>query len=183
MADGSEVAKQFGVTIRQVTQLVKEEVITAEKVKGVYKYDLAAVTRQYIAYLSKKAYGREKDASVAERERDKLDAEIALKRAKAKMAELELKELEGKMHSAEDVEAMTTDIVMALRSMLLAIPGKTAVDMVEVKTATEAYDRIQKEIYSVLDYMSNYKYDPKEYQKRVRERQGWTGEKRDDEEE
>ncbi|MBQ2361997.1 MAG: hypothetical protein II287_00115, partial [Bacteroidaceae bacterium] len=45
------------------------------------------------------------------------------------------KELEGKMHRSEDVEAVMTDLVYTIRSMLMALPGRLAVDVVSTKTA------------------------------------------------
>ena len=93
--------------------------------------------------------------------------------AKAEMAELELKELKGDLHRASDVEAITTDHVMFVRSMLMALPGKLAVDMVAIQTAPEAAERIKQEVYTILQQLSDYRYDPDEYKRRVRERQGW----------
>jgi len=97
------------------------------------------------------------------------------------MAELELMELEGKMHRSEDVEAMTTDLILNIRSMLLALPGLLAVDLAEISNPAEVSERIKEAVYDILEELSNYKYDPKEYQKRVRERQGWENEQEDEE--
>ena len=41
---------------------------------------------------------------------------------------------EGTMHRAEDVEAMTTDLVFSIRSALMAMPGRLAVDTAELET-------------------------------------------------
>ena len=89
------------------------------------------------------------------------------------MAELELKELKGELHRASDVEAITTDHVLYMRSMLTAMPGKLAVDMANIQTAPEAAERIKQEVYYILNNLSSYRYDPDEYKRRVRERQGW----------
>ena len=58
-----------------------------------------------IKYLSDKANGREKKEATAKLEEDKLRAEAEIKQAKAQQAKMELKELQGKLHRAEDVEA------------------------------------------------------------------------------
>ena len=113
----------------------------------------------------------------------KAQIEVTIKKSKAEAAKLELKELQGKMHRAEDVEAITTDHVLYFRSMLTAIPGKLAVDCANCKTAAEAAERIQQEVYYILDELSNYRYDPDEYKKRVRERQGWESEQRENDDE
>jgi len=173
LVDSSTVAKLFNLTTRRVLQLVQENIITAVRIKGDYKYDLPAVTQQYIKHLQDKASGRDMRSKFVELDGQKLDAEINYKRSRARMAELELKELEGRMHRAEDVEALMTDHVLAVRSALLALPGRLAVDLAEIKTAAEAAERVKREVYSILEELANYQYDPAEYRRRVRERQGW----------
>lgn len=165
------VASLFNLSERRVQQLAKEGVIDGRKVDGVYQFDLLPTVRKYIAYLSDKANGR--DQKNRKTEEEKLAAEADLKRAKADMAELQLKELRGQMHRSEDVEAITTDLVYTIRSMIIALPGRLAVDVAAVDTAPEASEIIRRECYQVLEELSNYKYDPEEYAKRVREREGW----------
>lgn len=165
------IAKIFGVSTRRVEQLKTEGIIKGQGKPT--KYDLLPTIQAYIRYLSDKANGREKKQTDAELETQKLEAESRYKKAKADMAELELKELKGELHRASDVEAITTDHVMFLRSMLMALPGKVAMDMAAIQTAPEAAERMKQEVYSILDRLSEYRYDPGEYKKRVRERQGW----------
>ncbi len=165
------IAKIFGVSTRRVEQLKTEGVIKGQGKPT--KYDLLPTIQAYIKYLSDKANGREKKETDAQLETEKLTAEKRIKMAKAEMAELELKEMRGELHRASDVEAITTDHVLYLRSMLMALPGKLAVDVAAINSASECADRIKREIYAVLDSLANYRYDPDEYKKRVRERQGW----------
>ncbi|MBR1630239.1 MAG: hypothetical protein IJ680_00110 [Paludibacteraceae bacterium] len=165
------MASLFNLSERRVQQLAKEGVIEGRKVDGVYQFDLLPTVRKYITYLSDKANGR--DQKNRKTEEEKLAAEADLKRAKADMAELQLKELRGQMHRSEDVEAITTDLVYTIRSMIIALPGRLAVDVAAVDTAPEASEIIRRECYQVLEELSNYKYDPEEYAKRVREREGW----------
>lgn len=106
-------------------------------------------------------------------ETDKLQAEVDIKSAKARVAELQLAELEGTMHRAEDVEAITTDLVFNIRSMLMAMPGRLAVDTAELASPAETSARIQEEVNEILLSLSQYHYDPEEYKKRVKDRQGW----------
>lgn len=169
---GSQViAKIFSVSTRRVEQLKTEGIIQGKGKPT--KYDLLPTIQAYIKYLSDKANGREKKETTAQIEADKLNAEKRIKEAKAEMAELELKELKGDLHRASDVEAITTDHVLYLRSMLLALPGKLAVDVAALSTAPECSDRIRQEVYAVLNSLANYRYDPNEYKRRMRERQGW----------
>lgn len=165
------IAKIFGVSTRRVEQLKTEGIIRGQGKPT--KYDLLPTIQAYIKYLSDKANGREKKETDAQLETEKLTAEKRIKMAKAEMAELELKEMKGELHRASDVEAITTDHVLYLRSMLMALPGKLAVDVAAINSAPECADRIKREVYTVLNSLANYRYDPDEYKKRVRERQGW----------
>lgn len=165
------IAKIFGVSTRRVEQLKTEGVIKGQGKPT--RYDLLPTIQAYIKYLSDKANGREKKETDAQLETEKLTAEKRIKTAKAEMAELELAELKGSLHRAEDVKAITTDHVLYLRSMLMALPGKLAVDVAAIDSAPECADRIKREVYSVLDSLANYRYDPDEYKRRVMERQGW----------
>lgn len=171
------IAKIFQVTVRRVQQLTQDGVIQTEEViengRKLRRYDLMPTIMQYIKYLSDKANGREQKSSMADKEEEKLQAEIDMKKAKAKIAQLELDELEGRMHSAEDVESMTTDLVLAVRSALLSMPGQLSIDVTEAENAAEASEIIKRTVNDILEELSRYEYDPNEYRRRVRERQGW----------
>lgn len=173
------IAKIFGVSTRRVEQLKTEGIIKGSGKPT--KYDLLPTIQAYIRYLSDKANGREKKETMANLEEQKLTAEVEIKRAKADAAKLELKELQGKMHRAEDVEAIFTDHVLFLRSMLMAMPGKLAVDLSGTHTAPEQAERVKQEVYYILNNLTEYRYNPDEYKKRVMERQGWEHNREDDE--
>src|SRR5699024_5910096 len=100
-------------------QLAKEGILPAVSQRP-YKFDLLPTVKAYIRYLRDRANGKEaKTADTVKAEADKLRAEADLKQSKAKIAELQLKELEGKMHRSEDVEALTNDLVYTARSMIM----------------------------------------------------------------
>ena len=172
MADGNQnlqptkvIADLFGVSTRRIEQLKTEGIIKGQGKPT--KYDLLPTIRAYIKFLSDKANGREKKKTTAELEE----------------AKLELKELQGKMHRAEDVEAITTDHVLFLRSMLMAMPGKLAVDLSGDHTAPEQAERVKQEVYFILNQLAEYQYSAEDYKKRVMERQGWEHQHGDDEDE
>ena len=171
--DAKYIANVFGVTVRRVQQLTQDGVLATEQVGGRRKYNLAQSIQGYVAYWKDKATGTEKTKKDAANESDKLAAEVRLKNAKAETAELELGELRGTLHSAEDVESVMTDHILLLRSMILALPGRLAVDVSSAATPTQAADIIKKECYAMLNQLADYEYNPDEYQRRVRERMGW----------
>ena len=181
MADGTKqnlqssaiIGKLFDLSERRVQQLAKDGVLPAASLRP-YKFDLLPTVKAYIKYLSNKANGKEeKSADTAKAESDKLRAEADLKQSKAKIAEMQLKELEGKMHRSEDVEAMTNDLVFTVRSMIMALPGRLAMDVSQAASAAEASALIRSECHKILNELAGYQYDPEVYQRRVRDREGW----------
>ena len=168
------IAKLFGVTPRRVQQLAKDKIIPAAETRP-YMFDLLPTVQTYIRYLSDKVAGKEqKPADTARAEADKVRAEADLKQAKAKIAEMQLKELEGTMHRSEDVAAVMDDLVFTIRGMIVALPGRLAMDVAQAESASEASSIIRAECNKVLNELANYKYDPEEYQRRVRDREGWS---------
>lgn len=165
------IAKIFGVTTRRIEQLKTEGIIKGSGKPT--KYDLLPTIQAYIKFLSDKAHGREKKETVEELEKEKLESEVTIKKSKAEIAKLELKEIQGKMHRAEDVEAIFTDHVLFLRGLLLAMPNKLAVDLAGEHTAAEQAETVKREVHYVLNQLSEYRYDADEYRKRVMMRQGW----------
>jgi hypothetical protein len=81
--------------------------------------------------------------------------------------------MEGSMHRSEDVEAMTSDLATVIRSMLMALPGRLAVDLAEMQNPAEVSERVKHEVYAIMEELAHYKYDPNEYRRRVRDREGW----------
>ena len=171
----NELADLFGVSVRQIQRFTLDGIIEPISDERPYKYDLQTVCPQYCRHLENSAADGAQRKVIADLEEEKLRAESRIKKARAEIAELQANELAGKLHRAEDVEAITTDHVLYARSMLLAMPGKLALDLANIQTAPEAAERVKKEVYFILNNLANYRYDPDEYAKRVRERNGLSG--------
>lgn len=174
------IAKLFGVSTRRVEQLKTEGIIKGEGKPT--KYDLLPTIQAYIKYLSDKANGREKKELDSKNDSKKLSGEARLKLAKAEIEEMKLKELRSELHRADDVEAIMTDHVLYLRSMLLGLPGKLAVDCAKLDKAPEVADLIKKEVYNILESLADYEYDEEVFKQRVRDREGWNEQREDDSE-
>lgn len=166
----AEVASLLDITIQRVGQLRKEGVLKQYKTPAGDRYKLVEAVKDYIRFIRDR---EPKDSRGSPDESRKVTAEADLKESKASMAKLQLQELEGKMHRSEDVEAMTTNLVYTIRSMIMALPGRMAVDMANIKTAPEASIRIEQECHEILRELAAYKYDPEKYKQRVRDREGW----------
>lgn len=173
-AKTTELASVLGITARRVQQLAQDGTFVAVK-RG--KFNLAESVQRYIAFLSVR------NKAPDDIEKDKLEAEARLKQSKAEMAELELDELKGRMHRSEDVAAMTEDLIFAIRGMLVSLPGRLSVDAAAATSPAEVSKIIRDEIYKVMNELSEYRYDPKKYEARVRERLAWDSLESDDEDE
>lgn len=172
------IARLYGTDVRRIQQLNTAGVIKGQGRPAMY--DLLPTIQALFKYQRDLIQGKEKSQTIANLEEEKLRAETEIKQSKAAVAKMEQEELEGKLHRAEDVEAITTDHVLFLRSMLMAMPGKLAVDLGGTHTPAEQAERVKQEVYFILDQLANYKYDPEEYKKRVMERQGWESRVKDD---
>lgn len=157
------LAVVLGLTARRIQQLAQDGVISTAS-KG--KYLLPDAVQSYVEY-------RANEKPLSQAENDKLNADVIIKKAKATIIALEVKELQGKMHRSDDVEAVITDLVFTIRGMLMALPGRLAVDVVNAGSSAEAAVIIRNEVYKVLSELANYKYDPAAFEKKVRERRNW----------
>lgn len=170
------LAAILGLTARRIQQLAQDGVIPTD---GKGKYSLGDAVQSYVEY-------RVSEKPLSRAENDKLNADVVIKKAKATMMALEAKEIQGKMHRSEDVAALTSDLIYTIRGAFLALPGRLAVEVVQASNAAEAADIIRAEVYRAMESIAEYKYDPKKYEERVRERNRWdsdewTGTDTDDE--
>lgn len=161
----SELACVLGITGRNIRQLVEDGQL--EKVDG--RFILSDSVQRYVAFKSK----RDKDDEEKRLEKTRLTADVTMKASKAQIAKMEADELRGKMHRSEDVAAMTEDLIYTIRSSLMALPGRLAVDVATVTTPAEAAEIIRKEVHALMRELANYQYDPEKYEERVRERRKW----------
>ena len=165
----TELATVLGVSARRVQQMAQDGTIPTCR-KGCFR--LADSVQRYVKFLSDEDKKLEKTRRVAE---------TTMKASKATIAKLEAEELKGTMHRAEDVAALTEDLVYTIRGALNALPGRLAVDVAAVSTPAEASEVIRKEVSKVMRELAGYHYDPKKYEERVRERRDWSERDSDDE--
>ena len=161
----TELACVLGITGRRIRQMAEDGQL--QKVsKG--RFLLADSVQRYVKFLSDGPMDEE-DKKL---EKTRRVAETTMKASKATIAKLEAEELKGTMHRAEDVAALTEDLVYTIR---------LAVDVAAVSTPAEASEVIRKEVSKVMRELAGYHYDPKKYEERVRERRDWSERDSDDE--
>nr|WP_300184617.1 hypothetical protein [uncultured Agathobaculum sp.] len=168
----TELAMVLGLSARRIQQMAQDGTIIAAQ-RG--RFPLCDAVQRYINFLSKDDVSEE-DLKV---DKVKRTADASLRSTKAKIAQLELQELQGKMHSSDDVEAITSDLIFAIRGALIALPGRLAVDAAKVETPAEAAELIRKEVHKIMRELANYQYDPQKYEERVRARKDWETSGRD----
>ena len=164
--NGTELAVVLGLSKRRIEQMIQDGTLQTIS-KG--RLSLADSVQRYIKFVS----GDPADKDDIKIEKSRRKAEALMKASKASIAKLEADELQGKMHRSEDVAAMTEDLVYTIRGMLLALPGRLAVDVAAADSPAEAAEIIRKEVFSVMQELSRYRYDPEKYEARVRERRDW----------
>jgi len=174
-----KLASWLDLTDNRIRQLEDEGYLTSKTESGKKKFELKESVRIYIEYL--KRHKENSMLEVMDDEARKLKAEADLKEAKAAIEQMKKAELEATMHRSDDVEAITTDLVMAVRAELLALPGMLAVDVASAQSASEAAGFIKKAVNDILNSLKDYCYNPEEYKKMVREREKWMSEETDKE--
>ncbi len=168
----ADVCAMSGKSNQWIGQLISQGVLHKKSTSHGSLFELAGTMRSYTAMLEDRANSEEKKAAAAT-EKEKQEAETSIKKANAIIKVLEAKELQGKMHRSEDVADMTEDLIYTIRGMMLALPGRLAVDVVNTSTPAEAAEIIRREVYKIMEELSHYEYDPKKYEERVRERRSW----------
>ena len=120
----SEVAKLFGVTARRVQQLTQDGIITpVSEGAGGKRYDICAVTQEYIAFLSGKSTGiGKKEQQLKE---SKLIAEVALKESQGELHRLKTEIAMGKYISVE-VEVDYRKFFIMFKKFAMAIPNRVS---------------------------------------------------------
>lgn len=161
----TELARVLGITARRVQQMAQDGTLNLVR-RG--RFNLCESIQQYIKFLAS-----EKESGSQDKERQ--IAETSFKKARAIVAMLEAQELQGKMHRSDDVAEFWDDMGYAIRSVLLALPGRVAVDMAEATGADPAVcaDLIRKECVKGMEELRQHRYDPKKYEEKVRGRMSW----------
>ena len=175
-----DLANLFGLTGQWINQLTRDGVIKRRDTPAGKRYNVVESVRAYTQYLRDKAANRADRGIPEDKELEKFEAEVKIKQAKAKIAELEADEVQGIMHRSEDVADMTEDLIYTVRGSLMALPGRLAVDVTSAQTAAEAAGIIRAEVFKVMQELSQYRYDPQKYEERVRDRMKWETEREAD---
>ena len=175
----ADLCSWFGVSNQWVGQLTSQGTLNKMQTDYGKLFNLGDSVHGYMDSLNEKVT---KSAEEKKMDKAKQAAEVKLKVAKANMADLQAKELAGKMHRSEDVQVFTQELIDTVKNALLSLPGRLAVEVSLCDTAEECSVLIKEAIRDVLGELSEFDYDPEKYEALVRERQNMD-EKTEDESE
>jgi hypothetical protein len=140
----SELAAVVGKTSRWIRQLTSEGILKQIS-RG--KYILGDAAQQYIEHI---AGGKEDNTKPRY-----IDEKTEHERIKKEKATLELRMLQGKLHEANDVEKIMTDMILSAKSKLKALPTRLAPEL-ENESAAFIKKKLTTEIDAVLMSLSEY---------------------------
>ncbi len=161
------MAMLLGCTARHLRQLSEDGVIHKED--GLF--NLQRAIKDWVTYQQ----GKGKSGAGDDLSEKKAAADVKYREARAKKAQLEVRELEGKLHRSEDVKAAFEGLVYAIRQSVMGLPGRLAIAALDCDTVPEAEQAVKLELHAVLEELANYSYDPEFYHERVMERMKWEG--------
>jgi len=167
----ADICAMTGKSNQWIGQLTSQGILNKEHTEHGNLYDLRSNLLAYCQMLESRHEKVDEEAAKLEAEKAKADTDY--RKARAAIAVMEANELKGTLHRSDDVAALTEDLVYSIRTALIALPGRLAVDVAECDNAAEAAEIIRAEVNMVMEELSQYEYDPKKYDERVRERQSW----------
>ncbi|GHV50373.1 hypothetical protein FACS1894216_02450 [Synergistales bacterium] len=151
------IAELFSLTERRVEQLAQKKIIPKA---GKGTFDLGPTVQAYIRYLHGLSNGAI-SADTSELSQRLLQAQTQEREAKARMADLELAVMQGKLHEAEHVKKIMTDMIVACRSRLLAIPSRSAAVLVNMTNPSEISGYLSELVREALENLTEY--DPEKF--------------------
>lgn len=148
-----ELAQIIGVTDRRIRQLEEVGILTKIS-RG--KYDLIDTVQAYISWLREQS-----ELSLSEL--NLTQEQALLTRTRRKIAEIDLQIMKGELHRAEDVERVMNQMLGNFRARCLAIPSKTAPQIVGNMEIQAVQNVIKREIHGALNELADY--DPSVFYK------------------
>lgn len=152
--DTTQLGKLLDLTPRHIQRLTVDGVLIrardddGKELRG--RFEVFANVRAYVKYLREAARLDDISESKYIRLRNQKMA------AESRAAELKVGLMERKLHRAEDVEHVITNMITACRARLLAIPSRISRRLVGKKHFKEIYNIIYDEIVLALKELSSY---------------------------
>lgn len=149
-----ELAEYLGLSTRRIRQLFKAGVVIKSQ-RG--KYDLKNSVLGYINSIRQSE--TKKDADLEKLKISREAESLMHERLKKRKTELQVLNLEKKMHTSEDVEYFWNSMVLAAKSRITAIPVKCAPILVGIEDRKEIQTILKREVSDALNELANYNID------------------------
>lgn len=156
-----KLAKLLDLSVRRVQALRADGAFVTEDTPIGKRYVFGASLVSYIKYLQ----NRQETSSL---ERQRLEAEVRCKKAKARIEEIKLALLRGEVHKAEHVRTLMNGMVQETKAAFMAIPGRCAVDCAGA-SPNEAAIILRKAIFGVFEELAAHTYDPSRFSDLMKE--------------
>lgn len=143
IVNAKDTGEFLNLSERRINQLAADGIITKQE-NG--KFDLRKISEEY--YLFKHG---DSDSELG------LDAEKAKHEAlKCRLTEIKLAHTENRMHAAEDIERVLTDMLVTFRMRILGVPAGVSPKLVNQQNAGVISNLLTKELKSALTELSEY---------------------------
>ena len=147
MATQREVAEHLDLSVKRISELIKDGVLPSKRGRSPLNIDVCR--HSYISYLRKLGgYHKKSGTGDIAEEKTKLTA------AQAKKAELEVAVIEGNLIPANAVEDTWTSYISNVRAKLLALPNRIAHQVISVDKYAEAELIIKEQVYDALNELA-----------------------------
>ena len=168
----TDFARMLGISLRTFERRVSDgTLIPVERPhKGSRKqrFALCANMRRYLAHLDAR---NEHSSKASEHKQEMLRHDAEIKQSKAVILEMEVRQLQMKMHDATDVQALTADLIDTIREALLSFPEKATAAVWSLpapRDPNEVADVLRKEVYSIMAGLANYQFDGRRIQEKMK---------------
>lgn len=146
-----ELAQCLGISSRQVRNLSKEGLFhTLQNGRG---YNLEKCIQEYINFKINAEMGRRTSVT-------KEEVQAEHEEVKKQISLLRLRTLRRELHTAANVEAFLSDMLIHFRNRILSLPPKLAMELSGIADLNQMIQIIKKELTDVLEELSEY--DPDE---------------------
>lgn len=121
------IARLFGLSVRRIQQLTQEGVLHTVKVNEhtSRKYDLDITVREYVAYVTSKAKGKDGN-QIAELKSKKLEAETRLKEIQGEMSQIRTGIVRGNYVPVDDIKRDYERFFTEFRKFAMSFSGRVS---------------------------------------------------------
>lgn len=145
-----ELAQCLGISSRQVRNLSKEGLFhTLQNGRG---YNLEKCIQEYINFKINAEMGRRTSIT-------KEEVQAEHEEVKKQISLLKLRALRRELHTAANVEAFLSDMLIHFRNRIMSLPPKLAMEISGIEDTNQMIQVINKGLTDALEELSEYNPD------------------------